>query len=120
RTGDIGRIDDQGHLYITGRLKEMLIVGGENVYPREIEEVLDSHPDVNASGVIGIHDPMRGELPLAFVEMREGHTFDKASIVAHCRGRLAGYKVPTDVRLLSALPRNPTGKVMRRELKALI
>ncbi len=120
RTGDIGRIDDDGHLYITGRLKEMLIVGGENVFPREIEEVLDSHPSVNASGVVGIRDPMRGELPLAFVEMREGHTFDKASIIAHCRGKLAGYKVPTDVRCLDALPRNPTGKVMRRELKSLI
>lgn len=117
RTGDIGRQDADGHLFITGRFKEMLIVGGENVFPREIEEVLDKHPTVQASGVIGVRDPVRGELPLAFVELREGATFDKSSLQAHCRANLAGYKVPTDIRLLEALPRNPTGKIMRRELK---
>ncbi|MGD9688765.1 MAG: class I adenylate-forming enzyme family protein [Phycisphaerales bacterium] len=119
RTGDIGRMDADGHLYITGRLKEMLIIGGENVFPREIEEVLNAHPSVKDSGVIGTSDPMRGELPLAFVELKEGERFDQQSILTHCRGRLAGYKVPTEVRHLEALPRNPTGKVMRRELKAL-
>lgn len=120
KTGDIGRLDADGHLYITGRLKEMLIVGGENVFPREIEEVLEKHPSVNASGVVGVHDPIRGELPYAFIELREGATFDKASIQSHCRASLAGYKVPTDIVVLEALPRNPTGKVMRRELKKLV
>jgi long-chain acyl-CoA synthetase len=120
RTGDIGRLDADGFLYITGRLKEMLIVGGENVFPREIEEVLDKHPSVQASGVVGVKDPVRGELPYAFVELREGQTFDKAALTAHCRASLAGYKVPTDIRHLDALPRNPTGKVMRRELKKLL
>jgi acyl-CoA synthetase (AMP-forming)/AMP-acid ligase II len=98
----------------------MLIVGGENVFPREIEEVLDKHPSVQASGVVGVKDPVRGELPFAFVELREGHAFDKSALTAHCRANLAGYKVPTDIRHLEALPRNPTGKVMRRELKKLL
>jgi long-chain acyl-CoA synthetase len=120
RTGDIGKQDADGFLYITGRLKEMLIVGGENVFPREIEEVLNQHPSIHASGVVGIKDPIRGELPMAFIELREGQTFDKASIQAHCRASLAGYKVPGDIRVLEALPRNPTGKIMRRELVKLL
>ncbi|MFO0861761.1 MAG: AMP-binding protein [Phycisphaerales bacterium] len=119
RTGDIGRFDDDGHLHITGRLKEMLIVGGENVFPREIEEVLDRHPSVHASGVVGMNDPMRGELPIAFVEIREGQSFDEKELIAWCRQSLAGYKVPTEIRRLDALPRNPTGKIMRRELRSL-
>lgn len=120
RTGDIGRIDDDGFLYITGRLKEMMIIGGENVFPREIEEVLNKHPSVAASGVIGIKDPIRGELPLAFVEMREGAVFDALALQKHCRESLAGYKVPTEIRVLESLPKNATGKVVRRDLKQLV
>ncbi|HYD01149.1 MAG TPA: AMP-binding protein [Phycisphaerales bacterium] len=119
KTGDIGRFDDDGHLYITGRLKDMLIIGGENVFPREIEEVLNHHPSVKDSGVVGMKDPMRGEQPVAFVELKEGEVFDKQSIVTFCRGKLAGYKVP-EVRHLEALPRNATGKVLRRELRNLV
>jgi long-chain acyl-CoA synthetase len=120
RTGDIGRFDDHGHLYITGRLKEMMIVAGENVFPREIEDVLMAHPSVEAAGVTSVQDPTRGELPIAFVQMREGQAFDQAALMQFCRDKLAGYKVPREVRCVEALPRNPTGKVMRRELKALI
>jgi long-chain acyl-CoA synthetase len=119
RTGDIGRMDGDGHLYITGRLKEMLIVGGENVFPREIEEVLNRHPAIKESGVVGVMDEIRGELPVAYVEVREGATFDEKDVLRFCREHLAGYKVPRHVRVLDALPRNPTGKVMRRELKNL-
>ncbi len=119
RTGDIGRLDDEGHLRITGRLKEMLIVGGENVFPREIEEVLERHPSVKAAGVVGMTDPVRGELPVAFVEMNDGGVFDEQVLKTFCRQSLAGYKVPRDIVRLDALPRNATGKVMRRELKAL-
>ncbi len=120
KTGDIGKFDDEGHLFITGRLKEMLIIGGENVFPREIEEVLNAHESVGASGVVGLPDPMRGEVPIAFVELREGKSFDEKALLMWCRERLAGYKVPSEIRLMEALPRNPTGKVMRRELKKLI
>lgn len=120
KTGDIGRFDDDGFLYITGRLKEMLIIGGENVFPREIEEVLNKHPSVKDSGVVGLPDPMRGEVPVAFVELKEDAAFDERELIGWCRKFLAGYKVPAEVRRLDALPRNPTGKVMRRELKALL
>lgn len=119
RTGDIGRLDADGHLYITGRLKEMMIIGGENVFPREIEEVLNQHPSVAMSGVIGIRDPLRGEQPLAFVELKEGAAFDERELQAWCRKSLAGYKVPIAVKRLDALPKGPTGKVQRRELKAM-
>lgn len=117
RTGDMGRFDDDGHLYITGRIKDMLIIGGENVFPREIEEVLNRHETVNASAVVGRMDPMRGELPIAFVEMKEGATFDEMGLKRYCREHLAGYKVPDEVRLMEQLPRNATGKILRRDLK---
>lgn len=120
RTGDIGRFDEDGHLYITGRLKEMMIVGGENVFPREIEEVLNLHPAVAASGVIGVVDPIRGELPVAFVELKEGQRAEPKEILAFARDRLAGYKIPRAVHIVAALPRNPTGKIVRRELKKLL
>ena len=112
----MGRLDEDGHLYITGRIKEMLIIGGENVFPREIEEALNSHPSVHASAVIGMHDPSRGEVALGFVELEEGAVFDETALRSHCREHLAQYKVPRDIRVLAALPRNPTGKIMRREL----
>lgn len=120
RTGDIGRHDDEGHLFITGRLKEMIIVGGENVFPREIEEVLNLHPAVNASGVIGIQDPMRGELPVAFIEFKENARAEEKELLAHCRSHLAGYKVPSQIKVVEQLPRNATGKIMRRELRKLL
>jgi long-chain acyl-CoA synthetase len=117
RTGDMGRFDDDGHLYITGRIKEMLIIGGENVFPREIEEVLDHHPSVHASAVIGTMDESRGEVAIAFVELEEGAAFDEAALRAHCRAHLAQFKVPREIRHIDKLPRNPTGKIMRRELR---
>src|SRR5262249_1093460 len=120
KTGDIGRLDQDGHLFITGRLKEMLIIGGENVFPREIEEVLNRHPAVKDSGVVRVTDPIRWELPIACVELTENAAFDERALLGWCRQHLAGYKVPSEIRLLTALPRNPTGKVLRRELKALL
>lgn len=116
RTGDMGKIDEHGFLYITGRIKEMLIIAGENVFPREIEEVLNQHPSVKDSAVIGVSDESRGEVPVAFIELREGATFDEAALRAHCRQKLAGYKVPKEIRVLEALPRNATGKIVRRKL----
>jgi len=120
KTGDMGRQDDDGHLFITGRIKEMLIIGGENVFPREIEEVLNKHPSIKESGVVGQMDPMRGEQPVAFVELREGATLDETVLKTWCRESLAGYKVPSSIRAVEALPRNATGKIMRRELKKMV
>lgn len=118
RTGDMGRMDADGFLSITGRIKEMLIIGGENVFPREIEEVLDAHPSVRASAVIGAPDESRGEVALAFVELVDDATFDVTSLRSHCRDRLPQFKVPREIRRLEELPRNPTGKIMRRALGA--
>ncbi len=116
RTGDIGRVDKDGFLFITGRKKEMLIIGGENVFPREIEEVLNQHETVRASAVIGMPDDLRGEVPIAFVEISDDHAFDETSLRSWCRKHLAGYKVPREIRAIDALPRNPTGKILRRNL----
>ncbi len=119
RTGDIGKQDADGFLYITGRLKEMLIVSGENVFPREIEEALNAHPAVSASAVIGAPDDARGEVPIAFVELVEEvdeAEFDEGAVRAFVRERIAPFKTPREVRVLKELPRNPTGKILRREL----
>ncbi len=118
RTGDIGRLDADDYLYITGRLKEMMIIGGENVFPREIEEVLADHPSVQACGVIGKPDESRGEVPVAYVELNEGQAFDEQALRGWCRDKLAGYKVPREIHCVEELPRSPTGKIMRRKLGA--
>ncbi len=116
KTGDMGRTDPDGHLYITGRIKEMLIVGGENVFPREIEEVLDRFPPIAKSGVVGLPDPVRGETPIAFLELCEGEPYDEAELIRHCREELPGFKIPRRFVVLDELPRSPTGKVLRRAL----
>ncbi|MEE9294183.1 MAG: AMP-binding protein, partial [Phycisphaerae bacterium] len=118
KTGDMGRIDADGYLYITGRIKEMLIIGGENVFPREIEEVLNAHASVLDSAVVGMQDSSRGEVALAFVEINDDARFDETALRAYCRDYLAQFKVPREIRLIDKLPRNPTGKIMRRELSA--
>jgi long-chain acyl-CoA synthetase len=116
RTGDMGQFDADGHLRITGRIKEMLIIAGENVFPREIEEVVNHHPSVKVSAVVGLHDPSRGEVPVCFVELHEGQAWDEPAVRAFVREALPPYKVPREFRVLEALPRNPTGKIMRRAL----
>lgn len=116
RTGDIGRFDADGHLFITGRLKEMLIISGENVFPREIEEVLERHPGVRAAAVVGSVDPSRGEVPVAFAEAMEGATLEANALRNFARAHLPLARVPRDIHIVDALPRNPTGKVQRRVL----
>ncbi len=119
-TGDIGRLDNDGFLYITGRKKEMIIVGGENVAPAEIEAVLTQHPAVAEAAVIGIPDPGRGEVPVAFVTLTDG--IDPASVTdqdlrTFTRQRLAGHKVPRQIEIATDLPRGPTGKILKRKLR---
>ena len=115
-TGDMARIDADGFLSITGRIKEMLIIGGENVFPREIEEVLNRHESVKDSAVIGAPDPSRGETALAFVELNDDATFDATALRGFCREGMAQFKVPREIRLVAELPRNATGKIVRRKL----
>ncbi|MSR17912.1 MAG: hypothetical protein EXS00_01895 [Phycisphaerales bacterium] len=119
RTGDMGKFDADGHLFITGRIKEMLIISGENVFPREIEEVLNRHAAVKDSAVIGAADASRGEVPVAFVELNPDAQFDEGALRQHCREHLPPYKCPREVMVLASLPRNATGKIMRRQLPTL-
>lgn len=118
RTGDIGKVDADGFVHITGRAKEMIIVAGENVFPREIESVLAEHPAVAEAAVIGVRDALRGEHPIAFVILREGASAAPLELRAWCRERLAAYKAPREVRIETDLPRGPTGKILKRALRA--
>jgi long-chain acyl-CoA synthetase len=119
-TGDIGYADHDGYLYITDRKKDMLLVNGINVYPREVEEVLYQFPGVKETAVIGIPDSRKGEQPLAFVAPEDGIQLDEKALHSFIRERLADYKVPRRIVFLPALPRNATGKVLKTELRKQI
>lgn len=116
-TGDVGRVDSDGFIHITGRAKEMMIVGGENVFPIEIESALCSHPAVAEAAVVGMSDDVRGEVPLAFVILNEQAEVGEKELRGFCREKLAGFKVPREIRIEQDLPRGPTGKILKRELK---
>ena len=116
-TGDVGRLDAAGYLTITDRLKDMYICGGFNVYPAEVEQVLARLDGVAESAVIGVPDGRLGEVGRAYVVTRRGRALDEAAVLDFCRPRLANYKVPRQVRFLDALPRNPSGKVLKRLLR---
>jgi fatty-acyl-CoA synthase len=117
-TGDAGRFDAEGYLYIQDRVKDMIVSGAENVYPREIEEVLFQHPAVADAAVIGVPDERWGEVVKAILVLRDGAHVSADDIVAHCRGKLAGYKCPRSVDFLDVLPRNPSGKILKKDLRA--
>lgn len=116
RTGDMGLVDADGFIRITGRKKEMIIVGGENVYPQEIESVLMQHPAVAECAAIGQKDASRGEVVVAFVALQEGREATEVALRDFCRDRIAGYKVPRRVIIANDLPRGPTGKILKRKL----
>jgi len=116
-TGDIGHGDTDGYFYITDRKKDMLLVNGINVYPREIEEVLYTFPGVKEVAVIGVPDARKGEQPLAFVAAHDGIELQKAALLQFAREQLADYKVPRHIVFLPALPRNATGKILKTELR---
>ncbi|MEV0686893.1 long-chain fatty acid--CoA ligase [Nocardia sp. NPDC050378] len=116
-TGDIGRFDEDGFLYIEDRKKDMIVSGGENIATPEVERVLYENPDVVEAAVIGIPHPRWGEVPKAFVVLREGSTLGAEDLKLFCRERLAKYKVPAEIQMTSALPRTPSGKVLKRTLR---
>jgi len=116
-TGDMGYYDDEGYIYIADRKKDMIISGGENVYPREVEEVLYQHPAVLEAAVIGIPDPYWVERVHAVVETRKGVGTTAEEIIAFCKKRIAGYKVPKDIEFVDSLPKNPAGKILKKELR---
>jgi long-chain acyl-CoA synthetase len=117
RTGDGGYLDDDGYLFLTDRIKDMIVSGGENVYPVEVEEALAHHPDVADVAVIGVPDERWGETVKAMVVVRPGSAPTADDLVAFARERLAGYKLPRSIEFVDALPRTPSGKVLKRELR---
>jgi len=119
RTGDLGRLDADGFLHIVGRASELIIRGGENVYPREIEETLLAHPAVAEAAVVGAADPLYGEVAWAFLAPRPGAHLDEAQVLAWCATHLADFKRPVHIVFMPALPKGPTGKLLKAPLRAL-
>jgi long-chain acyl-CoA synthetase len=117
RTGDVGRLDADGYLFITDRAKDMIVSGGVNIYPAEIEAAIIRHPAVQDVAVIGVPDEEFGEQVKAFLELKPGRTADEAEIAAHCREVLASYKRPKSIEFVAELPRNTMGKLLKRELR---
>jgi long-chain acyl-CoA synthetase len=117
RTGDVGRLDADGYLFITDRAKDMIVSGGVNIYPAEIEAAIIRHPAVQDVAVIGVPDEEFGEQVKAFCELKPGHAADEAEILAYCRDILASYKRPRSIHIVAELPRNTMGKLLKRELR---
>ncbi|UOR11492.1 long-chain-fatty-acid--CoA ligase [Halobacillus amylolyticus] len=115
-TGDLAMSDEEGYFYIVGRKKEMIINGGFNIYPQEVESVLYDHPDVKESAVVGIPDREKGEIVKAYVVAKDGHTIDLEELKGHCYHNLTRYKVPKRFEICEALPRNTVGKLLKRKL----
>jgi len=118
-TGDLGQLDDDGYLYVLDRRDDLIVSGGENVYPAEIEAALQSHPDVAEAGVYGVEDERWGRAPAAVVVLRPGAAADAGALLAHCRIRLAAYKTPHRIDFTDALPRNAAGKLLRNQLSGV-
>jgi acyl-CoA synthetase (AMP-forming)/AMP-acid ligase II len=116
-TGDAGCLDADGFLYIQDRVKDMIVSGAENVYPREVENVLFEHPAVADAAVIGVPDARWGEVVKALVVLRPGKSASEDELIEFCRPRLAGFKRPRSVDFVETLPRNPSGKVLKKDLR---
>ena len=115
-TGDIGKMDDEGFLYIVDRKKDMILVSGFNVFPNEIENVVASHPKVLEVAAVGVPDEKSGEVVKIFV-VKKDNSLDKDEIIAYCKENLTGYKIPKHVEFRDDLPKTNVGKILRRELK---
>lgn len=116
-TGDIGVVDDEGWLYLVDRSKDMIIASGFKVWPREVEDVLYEHGSVREAAVVGVPDSYRGETVWAYVSLKVGCRAEPRDLEEHCRSRLAAYKYPRVVHIVDDLPKTPTGKILRRELR---
>jgi fatty-acyl-CoA synthase len=116
-TGDLARMDEEGFIYIVDRKKDMIVSGGENIYPREIEEVLYHHPKIREAAVIGVPDQIWGESVKAIVVLKKGETMREEEVIEYCKNHLASYKKPRSVVFTEDLPRNPSGKVLKTVLR---
>jgi acyl-CoA synthetase (AMP-forming)/AMP-acid ligase II len=119
-SGDVGYLDDAGRLFVVGRDDEMIVSGGENVYPIEVEKTLTAHADVAEASVIGVDDEQFGQRLVAFVVLNDGGSVTPEELKQHVRENLANYKVPREITVLDELPRNSTGKIVRRDLQARV
>ena len=117
-TGDIAHMDEDGYVFIVDRKKDMIIAGGFNIYPRDIDEVLYEHPKIADAVTIGVPDEYRGENVKVFVVLKPGETLSEEEVIAHCKEKLAAYKVPRLVEFREELPKTMVGKVLRKELRA--
>ena len=115
-TGDVGRFDEQGRLFVEGRDDEMIVSGGENVFPREVEDLLSDHEEIEEAAVVGVPDEQFGQRLKAFVVTRNGTRLSERAVKDYVKANLARFKVPREVVFLAELPRNATGKVLKREL----
>jgi len=118
RSGDVGYLDEEGFLYLTDRKKDMIISGGENIASSEVERVIYDLPEVREVAVIGLRDARWGERPVAIVVLAEGASLELPALTEHCRTRLASFKVPKELVIRDSLPRNPSGKILKRVLRA--
>jgi acyl-CoA synthetase (AMP-forming)/AMP-acid ligase II len=118
-SGDVGYLDDAGRLFVVGRDDEMIVSGGENVYPIEVEKTLSAHPQVAEAAVLGVDDDQYGQRLVAFVVLTDGASTSPDELKAHVRENLANYTVPRNITVLEGLPRGSTGKIIRRELQEL-
>ncbi|MFP6581128.1 MAG: AMP-binding protein, partial [Candidatus Hydrogenedentota bacterium] len=118
-SGDIGKMDEDGYFYIVDRVKDMIIRGGFNVYPREVEEVMMTHPDVSLVAVIGVPSDVHGEEVKAYVVPKQGVTPDVDEMRVWCKDQMAAYKYPRMIEIIDALPLGPTGKILKKELRAM-
>jgi len=118
RTGDVGHLDEDGFLYLTDRKKDMIISGGENIASSEVERAIYEMPQVREVAVVGLPDERWGERPVAVVVLADNAALELSDLAAHCRTRLAGFKVPKQLVIRDALPRNPSGKVLKRVLRS--
>jgi fatty-acyl-CoA synthase len=118
-TGDMGYFDSSGRLFIVGREDDMIVSGGENVFPAEVEDCISAHPDVVEATAIGVEDKEWGHRLRAFVVKKDNADLDEDTVKKHVKDQLAKYKVPREVVFLDELPRNPTGKILKRELREI-
>ena len=119
-TGDLGYVDKDGYLYVVDRKQDLIITGGANIYPVEVEEILYTNPSVAMAAVIGIPDDVKGELAKAYIVLKEGKTATEMEIIDYVRSKMAKYKAPRMVEFVGSLPQGPTGKILKRELRAKV
>jgi long-chain acyl-CoA synthetase len=119
-SGDVGYVDAEGYVFLVDRMKDMINSAGFKVWPREIEEVLYAHAAIKECAVVGLPDEVKGEIPAVYVVLQEGSTLGVEELIEYCRGNLAAYKVPRHVEFVAGLPKNATGKILKRELRTLV